>query len=76
MVVGFIAFKRGNYLSLLFVRREFSPQGIGRELFTRCTYDLNKVTVNPADVAAGFYQKVGFIQTAIASRRMGYGGHL
>ncbi|BDA70533.1 hypothetical protein RIVM261_073870 [Rivularia sp. IAM M-261] len=63
IAVGFIAFKRGNHLSLLFVRREFSGQGIGRELFTRCTNDLNEVTVNAARAAVGFYQKVGFIQS-------------
>ncbi|RUT05941.1 hypothetical protein DSM106972_031470 [Dulcicalothrix desertica PCC 7102] len=34
IVVGYIAFKRGNHLSLLFVRREFSGQGIARQLFT------------------------------------------
>ncbi|MEG4533663.1 GNAT family N-acetyltransferase [Microcoleus sp. D2_18a_D3] len=63
IVVGFIAFKRGNHLSLLFVRREFSGQGIGRELFTRCSYNLNEVTVNAAEEAVGFYQKVRFRQS-------------
>lgn len=63
IVVGFIAFKRGNHLSLLFVRKEFSGQGIGRELFTRCAHDLDEVTVNAAEAAVGFYQKVGFLQS-------------
>jgi GNAT superfamily N-acetyltransferase len=63
IVVGFIAFKRGNHLSLLFVRREFSGQGIGRELFTRSIKDLEEVTVNAAEEAVGFYQKVGFKQS-------------
>lgn len=63
IVVGFIAFRRSNHLSLLFVRREFSGQGIGRKLFTRCTNDFDEVTVNSADAAVGFYQKVGFIQS-------------
>ncbi len=48
IIVGFIAFKRGNHLSLLFVRREFAGQGIGRELFARCSNDLDEVTVNAA----------------------------
>jgi putative acetyltransferase len=61
IVVGFIAFKRGNHLSLLFVRKEFSGQGIGRELFVQCVHDLNEVTVNAAEAAVGFYQKVGFV---------------
>lgn len=63
IVVGFIAFKRGNHLSLLFIRREFSRQGIARELFSRCANDFDYVTVNAASSAVGFYQKVGFIQT-------------
>lgn len=63
IVVGFIAFRRGNHLSLLFVRREFSGQGIGRELFTRCSNDLDEITVNASDVAVGFYQKVGFVKS-------------
>lgn len=63
IVVGFIAFKRGNHLSLLFVRKEFSGQGIGRALFTQCAQDLDEVTVNAAEAAVGFYQKVGFMQS-------------
>lgn len=60
VVVGFIAFKRGNHLSLLFVRREFSGRGIGRALFSQCACDFDTVTVNAAEAAVGFYQKVGF----------------
>jgi putative acetyltransferase len=63
VVVGFIAFKRGNHLSLLFVRKEFSGQGIARELFSHCAHDLETVTVNAAEAAVGFYQKVGFQQS-------------
>jgi GNAT superfamily N-acetyltransferase len=63
IVVGFIAFKRGNHLSLLFVRKEFSGQGIGRQLFMQCAKDLNEVTVNAAEAAIDFYQKVGFQPT-------------
>jgi GNAT superfamily N-acetyltransferase len=63
IVVGFIAFRRWNHLSLLFVRKEFSGQGIGRELFTRCSSDFDEITVNSSDVAVGFYQKVGFVQS-------------
>jgi predicted GNAT family N-acyltransferase len=63
IVVGFIAFKRGNHLSLLFVRIKFAGQGIGRELFTQCSIDLDEITVNSSDLAVGFYHKVGFVQT-------------
>jgi GNAT superfamily N-acetyltransferase len=63
IIIGFIAFRRGNHLSLLFVRKEFARQGIGRELFNRCATDLNEVTVNASDGAVGFYQTVGFVKT-------------
>lgn len=63
VVIGFIAFRRGNHLSSLFVRREFVGKGIGRELFTRCTNSFNEITVNSSDLAVGFYQKVGFSQS-------------
>jgi GNAT superfamily N-acetyltransferase len=63
LVVGFIAFRSGNHLSLLFVRREFTGQKIGKVLFTRCTKDLDEITVNSSDTAVGFYQKLGFVQS-------------
>lgn len=62
IVIGFIAFKRSNHLSLLFVRTEFSRQGIASQLFTRCTKDFEEITVNAAETAIGFYQKIGFVQ--------------
>lgn len=62
-VIGFIAFRRGNHLSLLFVHKEYAGKGIGRELFTRCTDDLDEITVNSSDLAVGFYQKIGFAQS-------------
>jgi GNAT superfamily N-acetyltransferase len=50
-------------MSLLFVRKEFSGQGIGRELLPLCSYDLHRGTVNAAEAAVGFYHKVGFRQS-------------
>ena len=76
IVVGFIAFKRGNHLSLLFVRREFSMQGIARELFTQCTKDFDEITVNAAETALGFYQKIGFIQNGDRFFKYGISGYL
>ncbi|MBD1821528.1 GNAT family N-acetyltransferase [Cyanobacteria bacterium FACHB-DQ100] len=35
---------------------------IGRELFLQCAHPFNEVTVNAAEAAIGFYQKVGFTQ--------------
>ena len=63
VVIGLIAFRKRNHLSLLFVRREFAGKGIGRELFTRCTNSFDEITVNSSDLAIGFYQKVGFSQS-------------
>jgi GNAT superfamily N-acetyltransferase len=74
IVIGFIAFKRGNHLSLLFIRREFSKQGIGRELFTRCSKDLDEITVNSSDAAVGFYQKLGFVQSGDRFKKKGMWG--
>ena len=76
IVIGFIAFKRGNHLSLLFVRREFSMQGIARELFTQCTKDFDEITVNAAETALGFYQKIGFIQNGDRFFKYGISGYL
>ncbi|MBD2088870.1 GNAT family N-acetyltransferase [Microcoleus sp. FACHB-1515] len=63
IVVGFIAFRRGNHLSLLFVRQEYSGKGIGRELLTRCTNGFEQITVNASDLAVGFYRRLGFEQS-------------
>lgn len=60
IVVGFIAFKRGNHLSLLFVRQEFARRGIGQALFQQCVDRFEAVTVNASETALGFYQKIGF----------------
>lgn len=71
IVIGFIAFRQRNHLSLLFIRREFSRQGIGKELFTRCSHDFDEITVNSSDLAVGFYKKLGFVQ--IGDRFKKYG---
>lgn len=63
VVIGFVAFKRRSHLSLLFVRKEFSGRGIGRQLFTQCVHDLDEVTVNAAEASVGFYRKIGFVQS-------------
>jgi len=62
-VVGFIAFRRGNHLSLLFVRKEFAGRGIGRALFHQCAVGFDEITVNASDGAVGFYHTIGFVQS-------------
>ena len=62
-VVGFIAFRRGSHLSLLFVRHDYAGRGIARELLTRCATGLDMITVNSSDLAVGFYRKIGFVET-------------
>jgi hypothetical protein len=61
---------------LLFVRRGFSGQKISSGLFTRCTNDFNEATVNAAEAAVGFYQKVGFMQSGDRFFKNGIWGSL
>jgi len=70
IVIGFIAFKRVNHLSLLFVRKEFSGQGIGRQLFTQCTMIWMKSLSLPLKRQWAFTKKWVFSKMAIASSSM------
>lgn len=62
-IVGYIAFRRSNHLSLLFVRKNWAGNGIGRKLFDKCSSGLPSITVNSSDLAVGFYEKLGFAAT-------------
>jgi GNAT superfamily N-acetyltransferase len=72
IIVGFIAFRPKNHLSLLFVSKEFAGQGIGRELFLQCIHGLDEVNLNSIDLAVGFYQKLGFEQCGDRSFKNGF----
>jgi GNAT superfamily N-acetyltransferase len=72
MIIGFIAFRPKNHLSLLFVRKDFAGKGIGRKLFTQCIHDLDEVDLNSIDQAVGFYQKLGFEENGDRSFKNGF----
>lgn len=66
-LVGVIALRSGQHISLLFVREQFHHLGVARRL-VRLAVDYVKsgepkiraVTVNSSPYAVGFYKKVGF----------------
>lgn len=68
-VVGVIATRPPCHISLLFVDKHFHHQGIARALFEHVLKSFkaegkhNEMTVFSSPYAAGFYRKVGFIDT-------------
>lgn len=66
-VVGFIAYRDIQHLSLLFVRQSHQRYGIGKALIEQTIETLDKVTVNSTDSAVGFYQRIGF---SVSGERM------
>jgi len=59
-VAGYIAFKRGNHLSMLFVRPELQRQGLGRRLLAFGFERFDVITVNSSESAVEFYRRLGF----------------
>jgi len=65
-MVGVIALRDNNHISLLFVDKRYHRQGIGRELVKELSYYSNKklmqdtITVNSSPYAVDFYHKLGF----------------
>lgn len=68
-IVGMIALRNENHISLLFVDSRFHFQGIAGSLMkAMCGYVKNElgktmVTVNSSPYAVGFYHKIGFTDT-------------
>ena len=64
-LVGVLAVREPQHISLFFVKAEFQKQGIGRKLFERLKKDsAEKVfTVNSSPFAVGIYEKLGFTAT-------------
>jgi ribosomal protein S18 acetylase RimI-like enzyme len=68
-VVGIIAMRPPCHISLLFVDKHFHHQGIARALFEHVLESVKaegkhkEMTVYSSPYAAGFYRKVGFIDT-------------
>jgi GNAT superfamily N-acetyltransferase len=68
-VVGVIALRPPCHISLLFVDKQHHHQGIARALFEHVLKSVKakgkhkEMTVFSSPYAAGFYRKVGFIDT-------------
>ena len=68
-LIGMISLRNETHISLLFVDEKYHKQGVGRMLMKYlCEYVLkeeghNKLTVNAAPYAIGFYHKLGFYDT-------------
>lgn len=63
-LVGVLAVKDGNHISLFFVDRDLHRRGIGTALFLHYLQeiDVHTVTVNAAPIAVPFYEKLGFLK--------------
>ena len=65
-LVGVIAIRDKSHISLLFVKKEYHRQGVGRQLvdavLSYCNQksDIKELTVNSSPYATGFYHKMGF----------------
>jgi ribosomal protein S18 acetylase RimI-like enzyme len=68
IVVGFLAFKRINHLSYLYVRPSFQRQEVGRALWEHAVNQMPAgttiITVNSSLAAIPFYERLGFQQEA------------
>ena len=68
-MIGMISLRNQTHISLLFVDGKYHMRGIGRQLIEYIMdYVLNeeghdRITVNSAPYAVGFYHKVGFYDT-------------
>lgn len=70
-LIGVIAVRRLNHISLLFVKKEYQRQGIAKKLFqTVVVYyknddRINHITVNSSPYAVEAYHHLGFKDTNI-----------
>lgn len=75
-VLGVIATKEYDHISLLFVDRKKQKMGIGRRLteyveFIAAQNGVTKTTVNAVIGAEGFYKKLGYINAGHLSEQDG-----
>ena len=67
-LVGMLALRDKNHISLAFVRHDFHRQGIGRMLYAEAkNYALaagtKRITVNASEYGLPFYKAMGFYET-------------
>lgn len=76
-LIGIISIRSRSHISLLFVDESYHKRGIGRDLIQYVSNYLltevgeDKVTVNAAPYAVGFYHKVGFRDTGTETEKEG-----
>lgn len=71
-LVGMLAMRDSNHISLLFVLSDFHRQGIGRMLFAQAKkYAMlhlkRKITVNASPYGLPFYRAIGFREVSMES---------
>lgn len=67
-LVGMLALRDNDHISLAFVRGDFHRQGIGRMLYAEAkaralAHGTEKITVNASSCGIPFYRAVGFKET-------------
>lgn len=64
-IVGILAMRAPQHISLFFVKAEYHRNGIGRKLFERMRKDycLQEFTVNSSPYAVEVYRSLGFVNT-------------
>ena len=76
-MVGMIALRNENHISLLFVDKEYHYRGIGRSLiaamddYVKRELGKTAVSVNASPYAVGFYHKIGFRDVGLQTHSSG-----
>ena len=76
-MVGMIALRNENHISLLFVDKEYHYRGIGRSLimamddYVKQELGKTAVSVNASPYAIGFYHKIGFHDVGLQTHSSG-----
>ena len=65
-LIGTLAMRENQHISLFFVKAEQQGKGFGRLLFERMKndYETKKITVNSSPYAVPIYKKLGFVPTS------------
>jgi GNAT superfamily N-acetyltransferase len=76
-IVGRIATKQSNHISLLFVDKEYHRQGIARSLYRKLIEyytkndDCSEISVNSSLYAVEAYERLGFVATDTEQQKNG-----
>lgn len=76
-LVGMLALRDQNHISMFFVKTEYHRKKVGRQLFQSClnyvstNSEHHVITVNSSPYGVGFYHKLGFVDTGEEQERDG-----